>query len=262
MGQTFRDFLTGRNTVRKIREAYRFHTVSWSAANFRSPPLSVRLRLLLKAGNPIRTVREDFRMKYARLLGYWERDTLRRISRSLIVLGGTPVGKRGKDVDRLLNRTEKDIRRLQEYSGCPYMENDRLLLATYRHIFAVPSGDRFGTLCPDDLCEMLEQNGVDRKELCRQNYGGLLRHGVSALYETVSGENGTNRLRPSGMVRLEITPSGWSMTPQRLAMPDRGIPLLDFSGEFPPSRKMERPTKRKKPEKAIRKRQAKGTRIR
>lgn len=262
LGQTFRDFLTGRNTVRKIREAYRFHTVSWSAANFRNPSLSVRLRLFLEAGNPVRTVREDFRMKHARLLGRWERDTIRKVSRSLIVLGGTPLGKRGKDVDRLLARAEKDIRRLQGYPGCPCMESERLLLAAYRYIFAVPSDGRFGTLCPDDICEMLGQNGVDRKELCRQNYGGLLRHGVSALYGTVPGENGTNRLRPSGMVRLEMTPSGWSMVPLRPAMTGGEAPPLDFGGHLPPSEKLERPPGKKKPGKAARQRKAKGAKIR
>lgn len=248
---TLRDFFSGKNSVRGFRNAYRFNVIRWSASNFRSPSLPERIGLFFRTGNPFRIVREDFNGKLARLMNRWEMDAVRKVSLSLIELGRTPLREYGRDIEKQLDRTEKAIRELQGYEGCPNMTHERLQLATYCYIFATPAAERFKELCPDELCEMLEQNGVDRKELCRQNYGGLLRHGETVLYETVAGTDGRKYLRPSGHVNLEQTTSGWVMKPSCPAVMEIKTAAVNFSEPLPPSRKVEGQAKGNKRRKSV-----------
>lgn len=195
---TLWDFLTGKNSFRSFQDRYRFNIIRWSASHFRTPSLMERAILLLRTDNPLKTAYEDFQRKYAHLLGRWEMEAVRKVNLTLIELGRTPFYPHKRNIDRMLDDVYKGIKKLQGYKGCPDMKNERLLLATYRYMFAAPSDSRYGTLCPDELCGMLEQHGVDRRELCRQNYGGLFRDGTTALYETETDGNGNRYLRPSG----------------------------------------------------------------
>lgn len=245
---TLRDFLTGKNSFRSFQDRYRFNIIRWSASHFRTPSLMERAILLLRTDNPFKTAYEDFQRKHARLLGRWEMEAVRRVNLTLIELGRTPLYPHGRNIDRMMDDVYKYIKKLQGYSGCPDMGNERLLLDTYRYMFAAPSDSRYDTLCPDELCGMLEQHGVDRRELCRQNYGGLFRDGTTALYETETDGNGNRHLRPSGHVRLERNTSGWSMYIPRNMMPKEKEPAVSLA-EMLPSKKVEKvskPVKKKK----------------
>lgn len=245
---TLWDFLTGKNSFRSFQDRYRFNIIRWSASHFRTPSLMERAILLLRTENPLKMAYEDFQRKYAHLLGRWEMEAVRKVNLTLIELGRTPFYPHKRNIDRMLDDVYKGIKKLQGYKGCPDMENERLLLATYRYMFAAPSDRRYGTLCPDELCGMLEQHGVDRRELCRQNYGGLFRDGTTALYETETDGNGNRYLRPSGHIRLERSPTGWSMhIPQNTIQREKepAVSLADME----PSKKVERvsrPSKKKK----------------
>ena len=113
----------------------------------------------------------------------------------LVRMGSMPIQNKDRHTFKALNSIEKKIKQLQEYEGCPDMSHEKQLLATYKYILSSPFDRKFGGLPPDEICGMLQQNGLSESNLPYQNYEGILQgretdmHGV--MYgELVEFENG------------------------------------------------------------------------
>ena len=55
------------------------------------------------------------------------------------------------------------------------MSHEKQLLATYKYILSSPFDRKFGGLPPDEICGMLQQNGLSESNLPYQNYEGILQ---------------------------------------------------------------------------------------
>ncbi|MCS2675769.1 hypothetical protein NXV90_05540 [Bacteroides ovatus] len=86
-----------------------------------------------------------------------------------------PIQNKDRHTFKALNSIEKKIKQLQEYEGCPDMSHEKQLLATYKYILSSPFDRKFGGLPPDEICGMLQQNGLSESNLPYQNYEGILQ---------------------------------------------------------------------------------------
>lgn len=209
--QAFKNLFTARNPIRKFQDAYRFNIIRWSASNLRTPSWSKRIGLFLQTKNPFSLLRDDYRMNRNHLLNNWEIATINDINRTLASIGRIPLQSKDRGIFKILNGIEKKIKRLDGYNGCPDMQHENVLLATYRYILSSPFDHKFSGLAPDDICEMLQQNGLSLSNLPYQNYEGILQGRETALYELATRQNGTNYLRPADHVKLNLTAEGSSM---------------------------------------------------
>lgn len=208
---TFRNLFTARNPIRKFQDAYRFNVIRWSASNLRTPSWSKRIGLLFQTKNPVSILRDDYRMSRNRLLNSWEIAAINDINRTLIDIGRTPLQSKNRRIFKALSGIEKKIRRLEGYEGCPDMQHESMLLATYRYILSSPFDRRFGTLAPDDICGMLRQNGLSDSNLPYQNYESILQGREAAMYEPATRQDGSRYLAPADHVKLNLSSEGSSM---------------------------------------------------
>lgn len=137
--------------------------------------------------------------------------TINDINRELTGIGRISLNAKDRETFKMLNGIEKKIKRLEGYNGCPDMKHERMLLAAYRYILSSPFERKFGQLSPDDICGMLQQNGVSASNLPYQNYESILQGREAVTYELATRQNGSRFLCPSDHVRLNLTPEGISM---------------------------------------------------
>lgn len=209
--KTFTDLFTYRNPIRKFQDAYRFNLIRWSASNLHAPSWRRRIGLLLQTKNPFSILRDDYRMNRNHLINNWEMATINDINRKLTGIGRRSLHATDRATFKLLNGIEKQIKRLEGYNGCPDMKHERMLLAAYRYILSSPFERKFGQLSPDDICDMLQQNGVSASNLPYQNYENILQGREAVTYELATRQDGSRFLCPSDHVRLNPTPEGSSM---------------------------------------------------
>ena len=91
------------------------------------------------------------------------------------------------------------------------MSHEKQLLATYKYILSSPFDRKFGGLPPDEICGMLQQNGLSESNLPYQNYEGILQGRETVMYELATGKNGEKYLQPADQVKLNAGMSGISM---------------------------------------------------
>lgn len=209
--QTFSDLFTERNPFLKFLDAYRFNVIRWSASNLREPSWRKRIGLLFQTKNPLSILRDNYRTNRNDLTDKWEKATLNRIQMELGRMGGTPLQSKDRNILKTLKGIEKKIKRLQGYDGCPDTHHEKQLLATYRYILSSPYEKRFGKLNPDDIREMLQQNGLSASNLPYQNYEGILQGRETALYELATRQDGDKYLCPADHVKLNLATEGSSM---------------------------------------------------
>lgn len=207
----FKNLFTAKNPIRKFQDAYRFNVIRWSASNLRTPSWSKRIGLFFRTKNPVSILRDDYRMNRNHLLNNWEMATINDINRGLTDIGRMPLQSKDKGIFKMLGGIEKKIKRLEGYEGCPDMKNERMLLATYRYILSSPFDRKFGNLTPDDICGMLQQNGLPASNLPYQNYEGILQGREAAMYELATRQDGSGYLSPADHVKLSLSPAGSSM---------------------------------------------------
>ena len=171
--QTFRNLFTSRNHFRRFMDTYRFNTIRWSASNLHEPSWGKRIGLFFRTKNPIAILRDDYRSNRSNLLNKWETSSLNRIQMELVRMGSMPIQNKDRHTFKALNSIEKKIKQLQEYEGCPDMSHEKQLLATYKYILSSPFDRKFGGLPPDEICGMLQQNGLSESNLPYQNYEGI-----------------------------------------------------------------------------------------
>ena len=82
------------------------------------------------------------------------------------------------------------------------MSHEKQLLATYKYILSSPFDRKFGGLPPDEICGMLQQNGLSESNLPYQNYEGILQGRETVMYELATGKNGEKYLQPADQVKL------------------------------------------------------------
>ena len=190
--QTFRNLFTSRNHFRRFMDTYRFNTIRWSASNLHEPSWGKRIGLFFRTKNPIAILRDDYRSNRSNLLNKWETSSLNRIQMELVRMGSMPIQNKDRHTFKALNSIEKKIKQLQEYEGCPDMSHEKQLLATYKYILSSPFDRKFGGLPPDEICGMLQQNGLSESNLPYQNYEGILQ-GRETQYGNVRNLNGFNQ---------------------------------------------------------------------
>lgn len=188
--QTFRNLFTSRNHFRRFMDTYRFNTIRWSASNLHEPSWGKRIGLFFRTKNPIAILRDDYRSNRSNLLNKWETSSLNRIQMELVRMGSMPIQNKDRHTFKALNSIEKKIKQLQEYEGCPDMSHEKQLLATYKYILSSPFDRKFGGLPPDEICGMLQQNGLSESNLPYQNYEGILQGRETVMYELATGKNG------------------------------------------------------------------------
>lgn len=209
--QTFRNMFSARNPIRKFQDAYRFNLIRWSASNLRTPSWNKRIGLFFQTKNPFSILRDDYRTNRNHLLNNWEIAAINDINKALTDIGRTPLLSGDRKMFKTLSSVEKKIKRLEGYEGAPDMRHENMLLSTYRYILASPFDRKFGTLAPDDLCEMFQQNGLSAANLPYQNYESILQGRETVMYELATRQNGSNYLCPADHIKLDLTPEGSSM---------------------------------------------------
>ena len=157
---------------------------------------------------------------------------------------------------KALNSIEKKIKQLQEYEGCPDMSHEKQLLATYKYILSSPFDRKFGGLPPDEICGMLQQNGLSESNLPYQNYEGILQGRETVMYELATGKNGEKYLQPADQVKLNAGMSGISMD-LISRFPAKEIPLPNLTESIQVSEKKEKLSIPKEPKKRVRKEKSK-----
>lgn len=259
--KTFRDLFTYRYPIRKFQDAYRFNLIRWSASNLHAPSWRKRIGLFFRTKNPFSILRDDYRMNRNHLINNWEMATINGINMQLTGIGRISLNAKGRETFKMLNGIEKKIKRLEGYNGCPDMKHERMLLATYRYILSSPFERKFGQLSPDDICEMLQQNGLSASNLPYQNYEGILQGREAVMYELATRQNGSKYLCPSDHVRLNLTPEGNSM--ELIGrFPQREAPTVPHPSEtIKVSEKIEKIPTPKEPRKQQRSRKGKANSI-
>lgn len=247
--QTFRNLFTAGNPIRQFQNAYRFNIIRWSASNLRTPPLSKRIGLFFQTRNPLSILRNDYRMNRNRLVNNWEVSTINDINRRLTGIGRTSLDTKDRGTFKTLNAIEKKIKGLEGYERCPDMEHERILLDTYRYILSSPFAPKFGKLVPDDICEMLQQNGLSASNLPYQNYEGILQGRETVMYELATRQNGSLYLFPADHAKLNPAPEGVSME-LISRFPQREMPTVpDTPGTIQMSEKIKKTDVPKEPKK-------------
>lgn len=254
--QTFRNLFTNRNPFRRFMDTYRFNTIRWSASNLRNPSWGKRIVLFFQTRNPVALLRDDYRNNRSSLLNKWETSGLNRIQMELGRIGRTPLQDKDRNIYKNLNGIEKKIKQLQGYQGCPDMSHEKQLLATYRYILSSPFDRKFGELPPDEICEMLRQNGLSGSNLPYQNYEGILQGRETVLYELATRKNGEKYLKPADQVRLDAGMTGFSMD-LTSRFPAKEIAVPNLTEGIQASEKKEKPSILKEPEKKARKEKTK-----
>lgn len=239
----FRNLFSDRNPVRKFRDAYRFNVIRWSASNLRAPSWGKRIALFFGTKNPVSILRDDYRMNRGNLINKWEAGAINRINVELARLGRTSLNTKERGTFKSLQAVEKQVRRLEGYAGCPDMRNEKLLLDTYKYILSSPFDKRSGNLNPDDLCGLLQQNGVSSSSLPYQNYESILQGRETVLYEPADGINGKKYLQPTDRVKLNTTPNGYSMELSGYFPKQDPAPVSNTADEIQPSLKREKQEK-------------------
>ena len=254
--QTFRNLFTNRNPFRKFMDTYRFNTIRWSASNLHEPSWGKRVGLFFQTRNPVALLRDEYRTNRSDLLNKWKVSNLNRIQTELIRIGRTPVQDKDRNTFKSLNGIEKKIRQLQGYEGCPDMSHEKQLLATYRYILSSPFDRKFGGLPPDEICGMLQQNGLSESNLPYQNYEGILQGRETVMYELATGKNGEKYLRPADQVKLNAGMTGIAMDlTSRFPARETSIPNLTEGIQV--SEKKEKLSVSKEPKKRVRKEKTK-----
>ena len=261
--KTVKEIFSYRNPIRQFWEDYRFNVIRWNASNLRKPSVRKRIGLLFETRSPLEILRHNFRQNRSDLLAEWERCVIGDINRSLIELGGIPLGNKPRDLNKRISDVDKKLTRMGSYDRCPDMLREILLLSTYKYIFASPYDRKFGGLCPDDICEMLCRNGVPSESLSFQNYESILNGRDTVTYEYTSDEKNALYLKPLDHVKLEITPQGYDMVPTG----PPSLRTLPASTEFKNdperlSEKTKKPKKGKTPSKKSEKSKRKGQKMR
>ena len=254
--QTFRNLFTSRNHFRRFMDTYRFNTIRWSASNLHEPSWGKRIGLFLRTKNPIAILRDDYRSNRSNLLNKWETSSLNRIQMELVRMGSMPIQNKDRHTFKALNSIEKKIKQLQEYEGCPDMSHEKQLLATYKYILSSPFDRKFGGLPPDEICGMLQQNGLSESNLPYQNYEGILQGRETVMYELATGKNGEKYLQPADQVKLNAGMSGISMD-LISRFPAKEIPLPNLTESIQVSEKKEKLSIPKEPKKRVRKEKSK-----
>lgn len=254
--QTFRNLFTNRNPFRRFMDTYRFNTIRWSASNLHNPSWGKRIVLFFQTRNPVALLRDDYRNNRSSLLNKWETSSLNRIQMELGRIGRTPLQDKDRNIYKNLNSIEKKIKQLQGYQGCPDMSHEKQLLATYRYILSSPFDRKFGKLPPDEICEMLRQNGLSGSNLPYQNYEGILQGRETVLYELATRKNGEKYLKPADQVRLDAGMTGFSMELTN-RFPAKEISVPNLTEGIQASEKKEKPSIAKEPEKKARKEKTK-----
>lgn len=254
--QTFRNLFTNRNPFRRFMDTYRFNTIRWSASNLHDPSWGKRIVLFFQTRNPVALLRDDYRNNRSSLLNKWETSGLNRIQMELGRIGRTPLQDKDRNIYKNLNGIEKKIKQLQGYQGCPDMSHEKQLLATYRYILSSPFDRKFGKLPPDEICEMLRQNGLSGSNLPFQNYEGILQGRETVLYELATRKNGEKYLKPADQVRLDAGMTGFSMELTN-RFPAKEISVPNLTEGIQASEKKEKPSIAKEPEKKARKEKTK-----
>lgn len=254
--QTFRNLFTNRNPFRRFMDTYRFNTIRWSASNLHNPSWGKRIVLFFQTRNPVALLRDDYRNNRSSLLNKWETSSLNRIQMELGRIGRTPLQDKDRNIYKNLNSIEKKIKQLQGYQGCPDMSHEKQLLATYRYILSSPFDRKFGKLPPDEICEMLRQNGLSGSNLPYQNYEGILQGRETVLYELATRKNGEKYLKPADQVRLDAGMTGFSMELTN-RFPAKEISVPNLTEGIQASEKKEKPSISKEPEKKARKEKTK-----
>ena len=254
--QTFRNLFTNRNPFRRFMDAYRFNTIRWCASNLHNPSWGKRIVLFFQTRNPVALLRDDYRNNRSSLLNKWETSGLNRLQMELARIGRTPLQDKDRNIYKNLNGIEKKIKQLQGYQGCPDMSHEKQLLATYRYILSSPFDRKFGKLPPDEICEMLRQNGLSGSNLPFQNYEGILQGRETVLYELATRKNGEKYLKPADQVRLDAGMTGFSMELTN-RFPAKEISVPNLTEGIQASEKKEKPSISKEPEKKARKEKTK-----
>lgn len=176
-------------------------------------------------------------------------------------LGGTALNYRNRDTLKSLKDIQRKINRLQGYDGCPNMQNEQQLLATFRYILSSPFDEKFGNLNPDNICQLLQQNGLTSRNLYYQNYESILHGWETPMYEMANRQDGTGYLRPTDHVRLEITPGGYTMN-LASRLPGKGLPAVpNVTETVPASEKKIKQAVNRKPVQHVRKTKNKSVKI-
>lgn len=254
--QTFRNLFTNRNPFRKFMDTYRFNTIRWSASNLHEPSWGKRIALFFQTRNPVALLRDDYRNNRSNLLNKWETSNLNRIQMELIRIGRTPLQEKDRNTFKSLSGIEKKIKQLQGYEGCPDMSHEKQLLATYRYILPSPFDRKFGGLPPDEICEMLRQNGLSESNLPYQNYEGILQGRETILYELETRKNGEKYLQPADRVKLNAGLTGFSMD-LISRFPTRETSVPNLTENIQVSEKKEKLSVPKEPKKKVRKEKTK-----
>lgn len=218
--------------------------------------LSFYLRYNNSTKNPIAILRDDYRSNRSNLLNKWETSSLNRIQMELVRMGSMPIQNKDRHTFKALNSIEKKIKQLQEYEGCPDMSHEKQLLATYKYILSSPFDRKFGGLPPDEICGMLQQNGLSESNLPYQNYEGILQGRETVMYELATGKNGEKYLQPADQVKLNAGMSGISMD-LISRFPAKEIPLPNLTESIQVSEKKEKLSIPKEPKKRVRKEKSK-----
>ena len=113
----------------------------------------------------------------------------------------------------------------------PICSHEKQLLATYKYILSSPFDRKFGGLPPDEICGMLQQNGLSESNLPYQNYEGILQGRETVMYELATGKNGEKYLQPADQVKLNAGMSGISMD-LISRFPAKEIPLPNLERSF------------------------------
>lgn len=258
--QTFRNLFTSRNPFRKFMDTYRFNTIRWSASNLRSPSWGKRVGLFFQTRNPVALLRDDYRNNRSNLLNKWEASNLNRLQMELIRIGRTPLQDKDRSTFKSLSGIEKKIKQLQGYEGCPDMSHEKQLLATYKYILSSPFDRKFEALPPDEICEMLRQNGLSESNLPYQNYEGILQGRETVLYELATGKDGEKYLKPADQVKLNAGMTGFSMD-LISRFPAKEISVPNLTEGIQASEKKEKLSVPKEPKKKVRKDKAKAKSI-
>ncbi len=137
------------------------------------------------------------------------------------------------------------------------MSHEKQLLATYKYILSSPFDRKFGGLPPDEICGMLQQNGLSESNLPYQNYEGILQGRETVMYELATGKNGEKYLQPADQVKLNAGMSGISMD-LISRFPAKEIPLPNLTESIQVSEKERSSPFPKNRRKRVRKRKIKG----
>ena len=136
------------------------------------------------------------------------------------------------------------------------MSHEKQLLATYKYILSSPFDRKFGGLPPDEICGMLQQNGLSESNLPYQNYEGILQGRETVMYELATGKNGEKYLQPDRSGETECG-NVRNLNGFNQPFPAKEIPLPNLTESIQVSEKKEKLSIPKEPKKRVRKEKSK-----